>query len=79
MSEPRGSSSPFRRPATEKDWQPEVRRIIEEMRAEGPRYKSHDLGFVDSVSANRVDDWADELEALLPAPPLSPESAPEEK
>jgi hypothetical protein len=35
--------------------------LVEQMRAEGPRYKSHDLGFVDSVSANRVDEWADEL------------------
>lgn len=42
-----------------------LRAIIEQMRAEGPRYKSHDLGFVDSVSANRVDEWADEIEQLL--------------
>ena len=42
----------------------EIRRIIAEMRSERPRYKSHDLGFVDSVSASRVDDWADELEAI---------------
>lgn len=45
----------------------EIRRIIEEMRSDGPRYKSHDLGYVDSVSVNRVEEWADELEALLAA------------
>jgi len=43
----------------------ELTRIVSEMRRHGPRYKSHDLGFVDSVSASRVDDWADELEALV--------------
>lgn len=39
--------------------------IVDEMRAEGPRYKSHDLGYVDSVSANRVDEWADEIAAII--------------
>lgn len=43
----------------------ELGRIIEEMRSERPRYKSHDLGFVDSVSSSRVDEWADEIEQLL--------------
>jgi hypothetical protein len=43
----------------------DLTRIINEMRSERGRYKSHDLGFVDSVSANCVDDWADELEALM--------------
>lgn len=43
----------------------ELSRIVEEMRAQRPRYKSHALGFLDSVSASRVDDWADELEELL--------------
>ena len=41
--------------------------ILRQMRNEGPRYKSHDLGYVDSVSANNVDEWADELEAALEA------------
>ncbi len=41
-----------------------LREIVEEMRSERPRYKSHDLGYVDSVSANNVDDWADRLAAL---------------
>jgi hypothetical protein len=51
-----------------------IRRIIDEMRSERPRYKSHPLGYVDSVSASNVDEWADELEALLAAPraPLEP-------
>lgn len=40
-----------------------LREIIQQMRNERPRYKSHDLGYVDSVSANNVDEWADELEA----------------
>ena len=43
----------------------EIQRIIGEMRSTRSRYKSHDLGFVDSVSSNRVDEWANELEALL--------------
>lgn len=43
----------------------EILRIIWEMRSERSRYKSHDLGFVDSVSSSRVDDWADELEAIV--------------
>lgn len=47
------------------DWGKELRRIVREMRSERSRYKSHDLGFVDSVSSSRVDDWADELEMLL--------------
>ena len=42
-----------------------LRAIIEAMRSERSRYKSHDLGYVDSVSASQVDDWADELEAQL--------------
>jgi hypothetical protein len=44
-----------------------LQEIVEEMRAEGSRYKSHDLGYVDSVSANRVDEWADEIAACLAA------------
>jgi hypothetical protein len=54
-----------------------LERIIAEMRSERSRYKSHDLGFVDSVSSNRVDDWADELvelRASLAAPPTTPET-----
>lgn len=43
----------------------QINRIVGEMRSERSRYKSHDLGFVDSVSSSRVDEWADELEALL--------------
>jgi hypothetical protein len=39
--------------------------IVAEMRSDVPRYKSHDLGFVDSVSSHRVDEWADEIEAAL--------------
>ena len=39
--------------------------IIMAMRSERPRYKSHDLGFVDSVSSNRIDEWVDELETML--------------
>jgi len=42
-----------------------LQEIVEEMRSERPRYKSHDLGYVDSVSANRVDEWADEIAALI--------------
>lgn len=52
--------------------QAEIRRIVDEMRSQRPRYKSHDLGFVDSVSASRVDEWADELEALLALPGIVP-------
>jgi hypothetical protein len=54
---------------------PRLLEIIEEMRSERMRYKSHDLGFVDSVSSSRVDEWADELESLVreagvrPGPP----------
>lgn len=40
-----------------------IAEILSRMRNERSRYKSHDLGFVDSVSASSVDDWADELEA----------------
>lgn len=40
-------------------------RVIGEMRSERPHYKSHDLGFVDSVAAHSVDDWADELVVCL--------------
>lgn len=39
-----------------------LRELAERMRSDGPRYKSHDLGFVDSVGVNTVEDWADELE-----------------
>lgn len=46
-----------------------LQRIIEEMRNERSRYKSHDLGYTDSVSSNNVDEWADELAALLPPEP----------
>lgn len=46
-----------------------IREIIESMRSEGPRYKSHDLGYVDSVSAFLVDEWADEIEQALSALP----------
>ena len=51
-----------------------LRALIAEMRNERSRYKSHDLGFVDSVSASSVDDWADELEAALAegVPPADP-------
>ena len=41
--------------------------IVTRMRSETPRYKSHDLGYVDSVAANAVDEWADEIEAILTA------------
>jgi hypothetical protein len=41
-----------------------LRQIVREMRR-CSRYKSHDLGYEDSVSSNRVDDWADELTELL--------------
>lgn len=51
----------------------QLKRIIEEMRSERSRYKSHDLGYVDSVSASRVDEWADELESLLAAQPSPPQ------
>jgi ribosomal protein L37AE/L43A len=52
-----------------------IRQIIDAMRSEGPRYKSHDLGHVDSVSSSRVDDWADEVAtqvALLESAPTPP-------
>src|SRR4030095_12245954 len=51
-----------------------LRALIAQMRNERNRYKSHDLGFVDSVSAAAVDDWADELEAALAEgmPPAEP-------
>lgn len=42
----------------------ELRRILGEMRR-CSRYRSHPLGFEDSVDANRVDDWADEIETLV--------------
>lgn len=41
-----------------------LREIARSMRAAQP-YKSHDLGFADSISANRVEEWADEIEAAL--------------
>lgn len=46
-----------------------IREIIERMRSDGPRYKSHDLGYVDSVGINTVEDWADELGTILAALP----------
>lgn len=55
----------------------QIRRIIGEMRNERPRYKSHDLGYVDSVSASRVDEWADELETLLSSPAVTEPQEPD--
>ncbi len=49
----------------ETGWRDKLADIIERMRNEGPRYKSHELGYTDSVSANNVDEWADELAELL--------------
>jgi len=57
----------------------QLRDIVRQMRSTHSRYKSHDLGFVDSVSASYVDDWADELDelaAVLAAPPAEPEETP---
>lgn len=56
------ADAPTHRPETSET----LRQMIESMRSERSRYKSHDLGFVDSVSSSRVDDWADDIEALLP-------------
>ena len=50
--------------------------IIAEMRSERSRYKSDPRGFTDSVGASAVDEWADELEALLAARSADPPPAP---
>lgn len=46
----------------------QIRAMVGQMRNERIRYKSHDLGYADSVSSNTVEDWADELSALVDLP-----------
>lgn len=45
-----------------------LRALERDMRSEHHRFKSHPLGYVDSVSVSYVEDWADELAALLDQP-----------
>lgn len=53
--------------AEDAQWQP-IRDLIERMRGKRARWQ-HEYGSLDVVYADKVDEWADELEAALPAPP----------
>ena len=48
-----------------------LQEIARSMRAAQP-YKSHDLGFADSISSNRVEEWADEIDEALAGRPKQP-------
>jgi hypothetical protein len=73
MTDPAPLTTPALRALREK-----IERIIDDMRAEYPRYQSHPFSAIDSVASKDVDVWADqleaalaELEALAAAPPVS--------